>query len=51
MSEALKRYRKEAKQAAIDLRYGEEIINAIRKAKSESEICNIMVSARRTKLK
>lgn len=50
MSE-LAQYKKEAKQAAVDFGYGEAVINAIRKAKSEAEIRRIMITARHNKWK
>ena len=51
MSEALKQYRRQAKQAAIDFRYGDAVINRIRKAKDEAEISRIMITARHNKWK
>ena len=51
MSEALKQYRRQAKQAALDLGYEDNVISAIRKAKSESEISRIMLDARHNKWK
>jgi len=46
MSE-LAKYRRAAKQAALDLGYSEKTIKAIRLAKSESEIARIMAEARK----
>lgn len=39
-------YKKEALEAARDLRYSREVINKIREAKSDNEISRIMKSAR-----
>lgn len=39
-------YRAEAIKAAKDLRYGDEVVRKIRKAKSSSEISRIMATAR-----
>ena len=42
-------YRKEALEAAKDFHYGKSVESAIKKAKTENEIINIMVSARHKK--
>lgn len=39
-------YRSQAKKAAKDLRYGDDVIQAIKNAKSEAEIARIMKTAR-----
>lgn len=41
------RYKAEAIKAAKDLRYGDEIVHKIRKAKSSCEISRIMATARK----
>lgn len=43
---ANKGYRHDALVAAKDLRYGEQVIKAIREAKTEAEIIQIMCRAR-----
>jgi len=43
----LKNYRKEAIRAARDLLYPDKVVEKIRNAKSQAEICNILTSARR----
>lgn len=44
-----KEYKKEAIQAAHDLLYGDEVMNALYKAETNSEIQKIMENARRNK--
>lgn len=46
---SLEKYRKEAIEIAEDFRYGTSVINNIKKARTEAEICNVMVDARRNK--
>ena len=43
-------YRKQAISAAKDLRYGDEVVKAIKKAKTHGEIQRIMVGARHEKI-
>lgn len=39
-------YKRQAKRAAEDLNYGQDVIDAIDKAKSDAEITQIMTTAR-----
>lgn len=41
-------YKAEAIKAAKDLRYGDEVVRKIRKAKSSCEISRIMATARKS---
>lgn len=41
-------YKAEAIKAAKDLRYGDEVVHKIRKAKSSCEISRIMATARKS---
>lgn len=46
-AESLSQCKRRCKVVARDLRYGDEVIDAIKHAKSNSEINRIMVDARR----
>ena len=42
-------YKRQAKQAAADLNYGEDVISAVDRAKNDAEIARIMNTARNKK--
>ena len=43
---ALEQYRKDAVKTAKELCYNADIVRKLKRAKSESEICRIMIDAR-----
>lgn len=43
-------YKEEAIVAAEELYYGPKVINKIKKAKTDEEVCRIMIEARRKKI-
>ena len=45
-----KAYKKDAMDAARDLKYGKEVISMIKAAKTEAEIQRVMVTARHKQL-
>ena len=49
MDEAVTNYRKQAISAAKDFHYGKETLRRLKQAKSEAEICRIMITARQNK--
>lgn len=46
-----KTYQEDAIQAAKELMYGDRVIARLKKAKTESDICRIMATARNEKIK
>ena len=44
--ESLKEYKRRCKTAAWQLGYGEDVLEAIRNAKTDNEVCRIMRDAR-----
>lgn len=46
MDEEFKTYKKDAVKAAKELRYGDNVVNRIKAAKTEAEIQRIMVTER-----
>lgn len=47
--ESFNQYRRRAIKAARDLRYGDDVVNDIKNADTESEIISILADARRNK--
>ena len=45
--ESLKECKRRCKIAALELGYGEDVLEAIHNAKSNNEVCRIMIDARR----
>lgn len=43
-------YKKDAMQAATDLKYGHKVVTKIASAKNEAEVCRIMYNARNKKI-
>lgn len=50
MNEEFETYKKDAINAAKDLRYGKTVVNKIRAAKNEAEIQRIMITERHKRL-
>ena len=50
MDEEFKTYKKDAVKAAEELRYGDNVVNRIKAAKTEAEIQRVMVTARHKQL-
>lgn len=46
-----KTYQEDAIQAAEELMYGDKVIERLKKAKTEADICRIMATARNEKIK
>lgn len=46
-----KTYQEDAIQAAEELIYGDKVIERLKKAKTEADICRIMATARNEKIK
>ena len=46
-----KTYKEDAIQAAKELMYGDKVIERLKKAKTEADICRIMATARNEKIK
>ena len=46
-----KTYQEDAIQAAEELMYGDKVIERLKKAKTEADICRIMATARNQKTK
>lgn len=46
-----KTYQEDAIQAAEELMYGDKVIERLKKAKNEADICRIMATARNEKIK
>ena len=44
-------YKKDAMQAATDLKYGHKVVTKTASAKNEAEVCRIMYNARNEKIK